>query len=310
MIDDALFAQMWVTSRHRGRGLAGRALSQELRRKGVDDDDIAEAVATLDPEQEAATARALVDRKLRATRRSADATPACAGSPGCSPARATRPGSPSASCKQALAAEGEEAELAFDAAAGARRRAVTGRCAPASSDGWSMASQARTVHPDRPTTQAEVATVRWAFWRARAQRAAGAAAVGGGHGRCRTTSGCRRGPRPRGRRSARDERRRRATAATDAAGAPARPVLRGEPGRRRARAPDASGPRCARRSAARGRRAQLARTGPVVAQLRPCGRRPTRPRRPGSARVGGRPDRHARGCCRRGRRPGRTRCRR
>ena len=38
MIDDALFAEMWVTSRHRGRGLAGRALSQELRRKGVDDD--------------------------------------------------------------------------------------------------------------------------------------------------------------------------------------------------------------------------------------------------------------------------------
>ena len=68
MIDDAVFAQMWVTSRHRGRGLAGRALSQELRRKGVDDDDIAEAVATLDPEQEAATARALVDRKLRSTR--------------------------------------------------------------------------------------------------------------------------------------------------------------------------------------------------------------------------------------------------
>jgi regulatory protein len=26
MIDDAVFAQMWVTSRHRGRGLAGRAL--------------------------------------------------------------------------------------------------------------------------------------------------------------------------------------------------------------------------------------------------------------------------------------------
>jgi regulatory protein len=68
IIDDALFAQMWVTSRHNGRGLAGRALSQELRRKGVEDEVAAAAVGTLEPEQERATARALVDRKLRATR--------------------------------------------------------------------------------------------------------------------------------------------------------------------------------------------------------------------------------------------------
>ena len=68
MIDDALFAQMWVTSRHRGKGLARRALTQELRRKGVDDEQVAEAVATLDPDLELATARALVDRRLRTTR--------------------------------------------------------------------------------------------------------------------------------------------------------------------------------------------------------------------------------------------------
>jgi regulatory protein len=68
LIDDVIFAEMWVTSRHRGRGLAGRALEQELRRKGVDDDTAAEAVATIDGEQERATARALVDRKLRSTR--------------------------------------------------------------------------------------------------------------------------------------------------------------------------------------------------------------------------------------------------
>ncbi|MCW2725323.1 MAG: Regulatory protein RecX [Frankiales bacterium] len=68
LIDDALFAQMWVASRHNGRGLAGRALSQELRRKGVEDEVAAAAVGTLDPEQERATARALVDRKLRTTR--------------------------------------------------------------------------------------------------------------------------------------------------------------------------------------------------------------------------------------------------
>jgi len=68
LIDDALFAQMWVTSRHRGRGLAGRALSQELRRRGVEDDVAREAVGALDSEQELTTARALVDRKLHSTR--------------------------------------------------------------------------------------------------------------------------------------------------------------------------------------------------------------------------------------------------
>ena len=69
MIDDALFASLWVSSRHRGRGLAGRALSQELRRKGIDDDTAREAIAELAPEQEEQTARELVRRKLASTRR-------------------------------------------------------------------------------------------------------------------------------------------------------------------------------------------------------------------------------------------------
>jgi regulatory protein len=68
LIDDAALAQQWVSSRHRSRGLAGRALTQELRRKGVDDDVVREAVDGLDDEQQEATARALVERKLRATR--------------------------------------------------------------------------------------------------------------------------------------------------------------------------------------------------------------------------------------------------
>ena len=67
MIDDALFSQMWVTSRRRGKGLAGRALEQELRRKGVDDEVAREAAAAIDPEQEAETARELVRRRLRST---------------------------------------------------------------------------------------------------------------------------------------------------------------------------------------------------------------------------------------------------
>ncbi len=67
MIDDALFAQLWVSSRVRSKGLASRAIGSELRRKGVADASIADALATLDPASEAATARALVDRRLRST---------------------------------------------------------------------------------------------------------------------------------------------------------------------------------------------------------------------------------------------------
>lgn len=117
MIDDALFAQLWVTSRHRGKGLARRALSQELRRKGVDDEAVAEAVATLDPEQELATARALVDRRLRTTTGLApDArVRRLAG-------MLARKGYPAGLAfrvvREALAAEGVEAELDPDALSG------------------------------------------------------------------------------------------------------------------------------------------------------------------------------------------------
>jgi len=64
LVDDVAFARDWVQSRHTGRGLARRALSFELRRKGVDDEVIAEAVSDLDADDEAATARQLVRRKL------------------------------------------------------------------------------------------------------------------------------------------------------------------------------------------------------------------------------------------------------
>jgi regulatory protein len=67
IIDDAAFARAWVTSRHHGRGLARRALANELRQHGVDAEVASEALETLDEDEEAATARALVDRKLRST---------------------------------------------------------------------------------------------------------------------------------------------------------------------------------------------------------------------------------------------------
>ncbi|GGN71886.1 hypothetical protein GCM10011579_048590 [Streptomyces albiflavescens] len=68
LINDSAFADAWVESRHHGRGLARRALAQELRTKGVDATLIDEAVGQLDSEQEEATAREMVARKLRSTR--------------------------------------------------------------------------------------------------------------------------------------------------------------------------------------------------------------------------------------------------
>jgi regulatory protein len=69
LVDDEAYAQAWVRSRHAGRGLAPRALSHELRRRGVADETVAEAVATIDADQQLATAAALVARRLPSTRR-------------------------------------------------------------------------------------------------------------------------------------------------------------------------------------------------------------------------------------------------
>ncbi|MEU6408535.1 recombination regulator RecX [Microbispora sp. NPDC046933] len=68
LIDDEAFAAAWVSSRHAGRGLARRALAQELRQRGVAEETVKDAVERLDPDEEAETARRLVDRKLAATR--------------------------------------------------------------------------------------------------------------------------------------------------------------------------------------------------------------------------------------------------
>lgn len=68
MIDDRAFASAWVTSRHHGKGLARRALAVELRRKGVDDAVVGEALDDLGHETEVQTARALVERRLRTER--------------------------------------------------------------------------------------------------------------------------------------------------------------------------------------------------------------------------------------------------
>jgi regulatory protein len=68
LLDDAAYAQAWVRSRHDGRGLSRRALGQELRRRGVADDDAEVALAGLDSRAEEQRARELVDAKLPASR--------------------------------------------------------------------------------------------------------------------------------------------------------------------------------------------------------------------------------------------------
>lgn len=68
LVDDAAFARDWVAQRQEGRGLARRALAQELRRKGIDDEVARAALDTVDAEDELEAARLLVQRKLRSVR--------------------------------------------------------------------------------------------------------------------------------------------------------------------------------------------------------------------------------------------------
>ena len=69
LVDDSAFAENYVRTRHASSGKAGRALAQELRQRGVDDATVSEALGSIDPDAELATARSLVAKKLPATRR-------------------------------------------------------------------------------------------------------------------------------------------------------------------------------------------------------------------------------------------------
>jgi regulatory protein len=96
LVDDEAFARSWIASRQPGKGLARRALAQELRRKGVEDEVAREALDEIDPAAEEEAARALVRKKLRSVARVDDAT-ATRRLSGCWPARDTAPASPSRS---------------------------------------------------------------------------------------------------------------------------------------------------------------------------------------------------------------------
>jgi regulatory protein len=64
LVDDVAYAELLVRSKQAGRGLARRALSHALRAKGVDDQTAADVLASIDPADERARARHLVDKKL------------------------------------------------------------------------------------------------------------------------------------------------------------------------------------------------------------------------------------------------------
>ncbi|MGH3938769.1 MAG: regulatory protein RecX [Pseudonocardiaceae bacterium] len=65
LVDDAAFAETVAHSERTYRGLGRRALSAELRRRGVPDLIARETVASVQPEDEEQRARELVRRKLR-----------------------------------------------------------------------------------------------------------------------------------------------------------------------------------------------------------------------------------------------------
>jgi len=123
LVDDGEFARQWVQSRHVGRGLARRALSHELRQRGIDDEIRRDAVEVIGDDQELEAARELVRRRWPSTR-------------GDDPARRAR------RLAGMLARKGYPAGVAFRAI-----RDVTGE-AVASTDGADEVTDDGTGHDD------------------------------------------------------------------------------------------------------------------------------------------------------------------
>ncbi|WP_454294442.1 regulatory protein RecX [Salana multivorans] len=69
LINDAEYAAMLVRSRHSEKGLARRALAQELARKGINRETAARALDAVDRDDEDAVARELVRRRAPSSAR-------------------------------------------------------------------------------------------------------------------------------------------------------------------------------------------------------------------------------------------------
>jgi regulatory protein len=66
LIDDQAYAQAYVATKQRDRGLGTTALRTELRRKGIDEEVVAGAVDGIDHEAERSRAKALIERRVDA----------------------------------------------------------------------------------------------------------------------------------------------------------------------------------------------------------------------------------------------------
>lgn len=66
LIDDQAYAEMFVAAKHRDRALGATALRNELRRKGLDEVVVDEAVRAVDADAERDRAAALIDRRVDA----------------------------------------------------------------------------------------------------------------------------------------------------------------------------------------------------------------------------------------------------
>lgn len=65
LVDDEAFARDWVESRQQRRHLSRSALRRELQTKGIDRDQIDEAVAGVETDDEVGAALALAQKKFR-----------------------------------------------------------------------------------------------------------------------------------------------------------------------------------------------------------------------------------------------------
>lgn len=68
LVDDAAYAAVLARTRFAEKGAARRAIAEELRLKGVGEEDVAAALEQIGPEDESAAALSLARRKVAATR--------------------------------------------------------------------------------------------------------------------------------------------------------------------------------------------------------------------------------------------------
>lgn len=64
LIDDQAYAELYVTAKHRDRGLGRYGLEAELRRQGVAEDDLRGAVTSIDEDAERRRATELIGKRL------------------------------------------------------------------------------------------------------------------------------------------------------------------------------------------------------------------------------------------------------